>query len=186
MRFDGYLNKQETRKKIARNIFVKDDYAFLTGDIATKDEYGNVYFQDRTGDTYRWRGENVSTAEVESIISKALGMCDVVVYGVDVPGTEGKAGMVTIADPQEQVDVGTLADKLESVLPSYARPVFVRIVQAVQMTGTFKFQKNQLKEEGFDINVVKDRLYYLDSLSKSYLILDNNAYCKIVDGKMRY
>ena len=154
--------------------------------MVVQDEYGYIFFQDRTGDTFRWRGENVSTAEVESIVSKVLGMCDVVVYGVDVPGTEGKAGMVTIADPEQLVDVGNLACKLESVLPPYARPVFVRFVQAIRITGTFKFQKNKLKEEGFNVNVVQDQLYYFDSMSKSYLPLDNNAYCKIMEGKLPY
>lgn len=185
LRFDGYLSKTDTAKKVARNIFTKGDYAFLSGDIVVQDEYGCVYFQDRTGDTFRWRGENVSTNEVESIISKALGMCDVIVYGVEIPEIEGRAGMVSIVDPDGLVDVGALADKLEQLLPVYARPVFVRVGSSVALTGTFKFQKNKLKEEGFNINLVKDSLYYYDSETKAYLALDENMYGKMLEGKMR-
>ena len=184
-RFDGYLSKTETAKKVGRDIFQKGDCAFLSGDIVVQDEYGYIYFQDRTGDTFRWHGENVSSAEVESIISKALGLCDVVVYGVKIPDLEGKAGMAAIVDQDGLLDVGSLAEKLKPLLPSYAIPVFVRVVTSVSFTGTFKFQKYELKKEGFDINVVKDKLYYYDSKSNTYVSLDENLHGKIIGGKVR-
>ncbi|EDO43421.1 predicted protein [Nematostella vectensis] len=185
MRFDGYLNQRETSKKIARSVFSKDDYAFLSGDIVVQDEYGYVYFRDRTGDTFRWLGENVSTAEVESIASKFVGLRDVVVYGVEVPGAEGKAGMMAIVDTENSLELDDLACQFKTALPSYARPRFVRVMKAVDLTGTFKFQKFKLKKEGFDIGHVKDPLYYLDIKTGSYLPLDSKKYQLILDEKLR-
>lgn len=99
------------------------------------DEYGYFFFKDRTGDTFRWKGENVSTAEVEAVISNIVGLKDAVVYGVEVPGSEGKAGMAAIADPDGNLDLTVLADGLTKQLPAYARPLFVRILKEISMTG---------------------------------------------------
>ena len=184
-RFDGYLNPVETKKKIAHDVFEKGDSAFLSGDLVVKDEYGYIYFHDRTGDTFRWRGENVSTAEVESVMSKVLGLRDVVVYGVMVPGTEGRAGMAAIVDPDYTVDLVALAGSLKKLLPSYACPVFLRIVHSVDLTGTFKLQKTELRNEGFDIGVIQDQLFYFDSKEKAYLALDENKYGQIICGEIR-
>lgn len=184
-RFDGYLNPLETKKKIAHDVFKKGDSAFLSGDLVVKDEYGYIYFHDRTGDTFRWRGENVSTAEVESIMSKVLGLRDVVVYGVVVPGTEGRAGMAAIVDPDYTADLVALAGSLKKLLPSYACPMFLRIVHRVDLTGTFKLQKSKLRNEGFDIGVIEDQLFYFDSKEKMYLALDENKYEQIIRGEIR-
>lgn len=184
-RFDGYLNPLETKKKIAHDVFKKGDSAFLSGDLVVKDEYGYIYFHDRTGDTFRWRGENVSTAEVESVMSKVLGLRDVVVYGVMVPGTEGRAGMAAIADPDYKVDLVTLAGSLRKLLPSYACPMFLRIVHRVDLTGTFKLQKSKLRNEGFDIGVIEDQLFYFDGKEKMYLVLDESKYEQIIRGEIR-
>ena len=184
-RFDGYLNPVETKKKIAHDVFKKGDSAFLSGDLVVKDEYGYIYFHDRTGDTFRWRGENVSTAEVESVMSKVLGLRDVVVYGVMVPGTEGRAGMAAIVDPDYKVDLLALTGSLKKLLPSYACPMFLRIVHRVDLTGTFKLQKSKLRNEGFDIGVIEDQLFYFDAKEKMYLALDENKYEQIIRGEIR-
>ncbi|XP_022789669.1 long-chain fatty acid transport protein 4-like isoform X1 [Stylophora pistillata] len=187
LKFDGYLNQQETAKKICHNIFKRGDAYFLTGDLLIKDEYGYVYFHDRLGDTFRWRGENVSTAEVEAIMSNILSLRDVVVYGVQVPGIEGRAGMAAIADPLNKgINLSSLVQGLKEKLPSYACPIFLRIIFGdVGLTGTFKLQKTQLRQEGFDVGVVKDKLFYYDSQVKQYVDLDEEKYAKIVSGEIR-
>ena len=96
--FDGYANKEATKKKIIYDVFRKGDCAFASGDLLTMDQFGYLYFKDRCGDTFRWKGENVSTMELESIISNTLQLADCIIYGVDVPNCEGKAGMAAILD----------------------------------------------------------------------------------------
>ena len=150
-----------------------------------RDEYGYIYFHDRTGDTFRWHGENVSTTEVESVISKALGLRDVVVYGVTVPGTEGRAGMAAVVDAESKISFETLAQSLKQLLPSYAIPVFLRIVHKVEVTGTFKLQKSTLKKEGFDIGIIEDKLFYFDPKTIMYFALDESKYEKIIRGEIR-
>lgn len=184
-RFDGYLNPVETAKKIGHDILRKGDTTFLSGDLVVRDEYGYIYFHDRTGDTFRWHGENVSTTEVESVISKALGLRDVVVYGVTVPGTEGRAGMAAVVDPDSKISFETLARSLKQLLPSYAIPVFLRIVHKVEVTGTFKLQKSTLKKEGFDIGIIEDKLFYFDPKAIMYFALDESKYEKIIRGEIR-
>ena len=184
-RFDGYLNPVETLKKIGHDVLRKGDTTFLSGDLVVRDEYGYIYFHDRTGDTFRWHGENVSTTEVESVISKALGLRDVVVYGVTVPGTEGRAGMAAIVDPESKISLETLAQSLKQLLPSYAVPVFLRIVHKVEVTGTFKLQKSTLKKEGFDIGIIEDKLFYFDPKAIMYFALDESKYEKIIRGEIR-
>jgi len=185
-KFSGYLNPRETSKKIGHDIFKKGDSYFLSGDLFFTDEYGYVYFHDRIGDTFRWHGENVSTAEVEAIMSKILGLHDVVVYGVRVPGTEGRAGMAAVVDPDNTgIDLGALVQGLREQLPHYAHPIFLRIVDSVAVTGTFKLQKNKFKEEGFDVSVIKDKLFYYDAKAGQYLVLDDDKYAKISCGDIR-
>ena len=108
---------------------------FRSGDILIKDKFGWVFFRDRAGDTFRWKGENVSTAEVEAMISQVIGLRDCVVYGVEIPGTEGRAGMAAIPDPERLVDLTKLYAGMSDKLPSYARPIFLRFVQEIDVTG---------------------------------------------------
>uniref|UniRef100_A0A8C6VZN4 Arachidonate--CoA ligase n=1 Tax=Nothobranchius furzeri TaxID=105023 RepID=A0A8C6VZN4_NOTFU len=133
-RFDGYVNQSATTKKIAHSVFKKGDSAYLSGDVLIMDKYGHMYFKDRTGDTFRWKGENVSTTEVEGTLSRLLDMKDVVVYGVEVPGAEGKAGMAAIADPSRSTNLEKFVKDMEKVLPPYARPVFLRCLPEVDKT----------------------------------------------------
>lgn len=180
------MNKQATQKKIACDLLKKGDEWFLSGDALYWDELGYLFFHDRLGDTFRWRGENVSTSEVEGIMANALGLNSVVVYGVQIPGCEGRAGMAAIEDPDDVIDVKFISSKLPDVLPSYARPVFLRVTNAVDTTGTFKFQKTRFRKEGFDFSIVKDKLFFLDSKFGEYCVLTGEIHRKIVDGDMRF
>lgn len=164
----------------------KGDKWFVSGDALMQDELGYVFFRDRLGDTFRWRGENVSTAEVEALISKVIGLNSVVVYGVEVPGCEGRAGMAAIEDPDDVVDVAFLGKKLPEILPPYARPMFLRIAKSVATTGTFKFQKTKLREEALDLSVVTDTLFYLDVKSGEYRMFTKEISRKLEDGEMRF
>ncbi|ETN57977.1 AMP dependent ligase [Anopheles darlingi] len=182
--FLGYVDKGATEKKIVRDIFRKGDAAFLSGDLLVADERGNLFFKDRTGDTFRWKGENVSTSEVEAEVSNAVGYRDTVVYGVEVPNLEGRAGMAAILDPERQVDLEVLARTIKDTLPSYARPQFVRLLSKVDMTGTFKLKKLDLQEEGFDPSAIEDSVYYLTSKGQ-YELLTPEIYEKIKRGEVR-
>uniref|UniRef100_A0A4W6C6B6 Arachidonate--CoA ligase n=1 Tax=Lates calcarifer TaxID=8187 RepID=A0A4W6C6B6_LATCA len=182
-RFDGYVNQTATSKKIAHSVFKKGDSAYLSGDVLIMDKCGHMYFKDRTGDTFRWKGENVSTTEVEGTLSRLLDMKDVVVYGVEVPGAEGKAGMAAIADPSHSTDLEKFVKDMDKALPPYARPVFLRFLPEVNKTGTFKFQKTELRRDGFDPSAVSDRLYFLDSSRGRYVQLDEELYRSILSGK---
>ncbi|MBV99034.1 Long-chain fatty acid transport protein 4, partial [Eschrichtius robustus] len=182
-RFDGYLNQGANNKKIAKDVFKKGDQAYLTGDVLVMDELGYLYFRDRTGDTFRWKGENVSTTEVEGTLSRLLAMADVAVYGVEVPGNEGRAGMAAVASPSGSCDLERLAQLLEKELPLYARPIFLRFLPELHKTGTFKLQKTDLRKEGFDPTVLKDPLFYLDARKGRYVPLDREAYTRIQAGE---
>ncbi|XP_039099220.1 long-chain fatty acid transport protein 1 [Hyaena hyaena] len=181
-RFDGYISESATSKKIAHSVFRKGDSAYLSGDVLVMDELGYMYFRDRGGDTFRWRGENVSTAEVEGVLSRLLGQTDVAVYGVAVPGIEGKAGMAAIADPHGQLSPNVLYQELQKVLAPYARPIFLRLLPQVDTTGTFKIQKTRLQHEGFDPRQTSDRLFFLDLKQGHYLPLDQTVYTRICSG----
>ncbi|VEN45328.1 unnamed protein product [Callosobruchus maculatus] len=166
--FAGYVDRKETNKKILENVFSHGDSYFNTGDVLVKDELGYYYFVDRTGDTYRWKGENVSTTEVEKVVSEAVGLKDCVAYGVEVPKHEGKAGMLAIVDADHKLDKDALVQQLKTHLPSYAIPLFLRITRSVPMTGTFKIKKNELRKEGFS-EVTGDEVYFLDMKSGKYV-----------------
>ncbi len=182
--FEGYSDSNSTRKKVMSNVFTKGDRYFLSGDILRMDEDGFLYFCDRTGDTFHWKGENVSTMEVEAAMQNILSMRDVTVYGVEVPGSEGRAGMAAIVGDKESVDLSGLAPQLFLALPAYAVPLFVRLVPAAELTGTFKLKKVKLRNEGF-ATTLSDPIFYLNTLSKSYEELTEEIYQKIQDGKMR-
>uniref|UniRef100_A0A8B9QXW4 long-chain-fatty-acid--CoA ligase n=1 Tax=Anas platyrhynchos TaxID=8839 RepID=A0A8B9QXW4_ANAPL len=179
--FDGYLNQSATNKKIARDVFTKGDAAYLTGDVLVMDKYGYMYFRDRTGDTFRWKGENVSTTEVEGTLSRILNLTDCCCLW----GIEGKAGMAAIADPDNSCDLETFASELKKALPLYARPVFLRILHEVSKTSTYKFQKMELRKQGFDPSLVKDKLYFLDCRQGRYLPLDQEAFSRIQSGQQK-
>lgn len=134
--FDGYVDKTATDSKIIRDVLRRGDSYFRSGDLLYADEFGWMYFMDRMGDTFRWRGENVSTVEVESVISTVLAQTSSVVYGVDVPGVEGKAGMAAIVEDVAKFDLDRFLSNLKTELPSYAIPLFVRLVGNLDITGS--------------------------------------------------
>ncbi|KAG7311656.1 hypothetical protein JYU34_002710 [Plutella xylostella] len=183
--FLGYVDKAASEKKLVRDVFKHGDSAFISGDIIVSDEFGYLYFKDRTGDTFRWRGENVSTTEVEAAVSRQAAHRDAAVYGVLVPNTEGRAGMCGIVDEDNSLDLDKLASDLAKDLPAYARPIFLRVMPKLDMTGTFKMKKTDLQKEGFDPNIVKDKLYYLDAKLNRYLPLGPQEYEKINNGQIR-
>nr|XP_056714202.1 long-chain fatty acid transport protein 1 [Euleptes europaea] len=183
-RFDGYVNENATNKKIAYNVFKKGDQAYLSGDVLVMDDLGYMYFKDRSGDTFRWRGENVSTTEVEGIISHIISKTDVAVYGVEVPGVEGKAGMAAIADPEAKLNPNVLYQEMQKGLPPYARPIFLRLLPQVDTTGTFKIQKTRLQRESYDPHQTSDRLYFLDVKLGKYLPLDESTFERIQARKV--
>ncbi|XP_041719855.2 long-chain fatty acid transport protein 1-like [Coregonus clupeaformis] len=183
-RFDGYANQDDTRKKIANNVFKKNDSAYLSGDVLVMDELGYMYFRDRSGDTFRWRGENVSTTEVEGTLSGLLGQADVAVYGVSVPDVEGKAGMAAIADPTGTFDCDAFLREVQQALPPYARPVFLRISPQVDTTGTFKIQKTRFQREGYDPRISTDQIYFLNSRAGRYEAVNEELHSAIVEGRM--
>ncbi|XP_046376251.2 long-chain fatty acid transport protein 4-like [Haliotis rufescens] len=184
--FDGYVNKKASEKKIVENVFRKGDTAFLTGDVLMMDDLGYMYFRDRTGDTFRWKGENVSTSEVEGTISNVLKLQDAVAYGVEVPGYEGRAGMAAIVDETNSINLADLNQALQRSLPPYARPVFIRLTKEVDTTGTFKLKKTDLRKEGYDPNGVKDRLYYMNAKAGMFQPITQQVYKDICDTKIRF
>lgn len=133
---------------------------------------------------FRWKGENVSTTEVENVISSVAGLRDVTVYGVEVGNLEGRAGMATIVDPDGQLDLKKLAEEFDKHLPAYARPLFLRTTEHADMTGTFKLKKIDLQRQGFNPNVIKDKLYFRKGNSE-YVPLTKEIYEDIISGKIR-
>ena len=181
--FDGYSSKEETEKKIIKDIFAKGEKAFASGDLLYMDELGYCYFQDRTGDTFRWKGENVSTTEVEAVIMKESGLGDCVVYGVSVPGNEGKAGMAALTDPNKSIDVNVLLSRLQESLPNYSIPLFLRISDKIEATATFKLPKTSLQKESYDLKKVKDPIFVLNKLKKMYVRLDVDILKDLEEGR---
>ncbi|KAI8037454.1 hypothetical protein M5D96_009599 [Drosophila gunungcola] len=158
--FLGYVDQKASSKKVVHDVFSKGDMAFISGDLLVADERGYLYFKDRTGDTFRWKGENVSTSEVEAQLSNLAGYKDVIVYGVSVPNTEGRAGMAAIYDPAREVKVSQLGEELTKTLPNYARPQFLRFLRRIDLTGTFKLRKVELQQQGFNPELIEDELFY--------------------------
>lgn len=182
--FKGYADKKATNAKVLENVFSEGDKYFNSGDILVMDEFGYFYFKDRTGDTFRWKGENVSTSEVEAIISNILNLNDAVVYGVEIPNTDGRAGMAAIVDTNNTLDFDALSKGLRENLPSYAIPVFVRVMKSLPITGTYKLKKVDLQNECYDIEKISDQIYFYDNKSKAYTELTKSLYKEIINGRI--
>lgn len=183
-RFEGYTDKRETEKKILRDVFAKGDAWFRTGDLMRQDEQGYFYFVDRVGDTFRWKGENVATSEVNDAIRDCPGVLDAATYGVTVPGADGRAGMAAIL-VDHCFDLKTLSEHLTQRLPPFAHPVFVRISDMLEATETFKQKKQQLIREGFDPTRNNDVLYFRDPASTTYRSLAAEDFSNIAQGIIR-
>ena len=183
-RFEGYSEDAETERKILRDVFKPGDAWMRTGDLMRRDADGFYAFIDRIGDTFRWKGENVSTLEVASALRAAPGVEDAVVYGVAVPGAEGRAGMALLTvDARFRLD--ELPKRLE-VLPKYARPLFLRLAAAIEATETFKPKRRAYVEQGFDPDRVDDPLYVWDGEQHLYVPLDAERYAAIRAGAVSF
>jgi fatty-acyl-CoA synthase len=183
-RFEGYANPADTDKKILRNVFVQGDAWFRTGDLLRKDERGYFYFVDRIGDTFRWKGENVATSEVAEAISAFPGVTEATVYGVCIPGQDGRAGMAALVFTGA-VDLANFREYISAQLPSYARPLFLRIRDRLEVTGTFKHQKIDLVREGFDPSASGDALFFNDPERQAFMPLNQALYERITAGALR-
>jgi fatty-acyl-CoA synthase len=183
-RFDGYNDEAQSKKKLLRDVFEKGDLWFRTGDLMKMDADGYIYFVDRVGDTFRWKGENVSTSEVEIALSSMPGVTQATVYGVAVPGQDGRAGMASIT-PKEGVDLAALYAHVSRQLPAYARPVFLRFQDEVETTGTLKVRKVDLVKDGFDPMNTDDPLFVVDNDHKTYRRIDVDVMRQIVNGAIR-
>jgi fatty-acyl-CoA synthase len=144
-----------------------------------------VYFVDRIGDTFRWKGENVATNEVGEALSRIAGVKTANVYGVSIPGTDGRAGMAAITVDGE-VDFGALHGALSARLPSYAVPIFIRVQPEAETTGTFKYRKVELVAEGFDPEKVTDPLWMFDPEEARYVPMTQGRYDRLVSGGYRF
>ena len=182
--FEGYTKASESEKKILRDVFQRGDAWFRTGDLMRRDEHGFFFFVDRIGDTFRWKGENVATSEVTEALSDIPGIAEVNVYGVAVPGMDGRAGMAALVVGGD-FDVTTLARQLDGKLPHYARPLFLRLQPAIEVTATFKQRKVELVNEGFDPATIADPLYWLDPATGQYERLDAARYADIVEDRYK-
>ena len=183
--FEGYTDQAETEKKILRDAFAEGDAWFRTGDLMLRDQQGYFHFVDRIGDTFRWKGENVATSEVNDAIRDCPGVLDASTYGVAVPGADGRAGMAALVVDQG-FDFGVFAEELSRRLPVYALPIFVRLCRTLDATETFKQQKQRLIREGFDPLVVGDPLFLRDPASGDYRPIDRAVYARIVEGGVRF
>ena len=182
--FDGYTDAAASQRKILRDVFTPGDAWFRTGDLMRRDASGFFYFVDRTGDTFRWKGENVSTAQVADVVNSCRGVKQAVVYGVPAAQADGKLGMAALV-----VDADfswlTFRDHLAANLPEFAHPLVVRLCTTLPMTGTFKPMTAQLAAEGFDPDRTTDSLYVSDRTCNSFVPLDRTRYGAIVRGDMR-
>lgn len=183
-RFDGYNDEKQSQKKILTDVFARGDKWFRTGDLMKMDADQYIYFVDRVGDTFRWKGENVSTSEVEIAISSMPGVTHAIVYGVAVPGQDGRAGMAAIT-ADEGLDLKALHAHLLAHLPTYARPVFLRFQKEVETTGTLKYRKVDLVKEGFDPGATTDPLFVVDSENSSYRPVTVDTVKQIASGAIR-
>jgi fatty-acyl-CoA synthase len=180
--YSGYADKAASEKKILRDVFKKDDSWFRTGDLMRQDKEGYLYFVDRIGDTFRFKGENVSTSEIAEQAASVPGVDEAIVYGVPVPHTDGKAGMAALIIGPE-FDLKVFGDYMCARLATYARPRFVRILTHVETTGTFKYKKMDLVKDGIDPATVSDALYYLNG--ESYVPLTPELSADITEGRIR-
>ena len=183
-RFDGYTDPRASREKILHDVFKTGDAWFRTGDLMRRDAKGYFYFVDRIGDTFRWKGENVSTAEVAETIARCPGVLDATVYGVAVPGADGRAGMAALV-VADGFDLAALHRQLDTSLPEYARPVFVRIRGELETTGTFKHRKDELARAAYDPAATGDAVYFRDADRSAYVRMDDALYARIQKRETR-
>lgn len=184
--FTGYKNKEKTQKKLIYDVLRKNDTFFNTGDMLTLHDDYWVSFTDRLGDTYRWKGENISTLEVESILNSYQAINMSAVYGVLIPNTEGKGGMAAIKlNPLIRFDIDELSNFVIDVLPAYSRPVFIRIHDKFELAGPYKIKKTDFRSEAYDISRFTDQIFLWDVSAKKHVEFDELLYNKIKTGQLK-
>jgi len=186
---DGYTDPQKTAKVVFQDVFEKGDRYFNTGDLLRNIGFGHAQFVDRLGDTYRWKGENVSTTEVENILLQHPLISEAVAYGVEIRNTNGRAGMaaITPAESLATLDFSELLAFAREQMPAYAVPLFLRVKVKMETTGTFKYQKTRLKDEGFDPGKTgDDPIYAWLPGTQTYVQVTQQLLTDIHGGKYRY
>jgi fatty-acyl-CoA synthase len=181
--YTGYVDKAASEKKVLHDVFEKGDRWFATGDLMKTDADGYFYFVDRIGDTFRWKGENVSTNEVAERLQACADVREADVYGVSVPGAEGRAGMAALVVGPE-FDIKGFGEAVARELPAYAQPLFVRLAPSIATTGTFKVRKIDLIAEGYDPARIKGPLYFHDA-KKGYVKITKGVFEKIMAGTVK-
>jgi citronellyl-CoA synthetase len=186
--FAGYTDRVSSGKKLLYDVFEKGDVWMNAGDMVRNIGYNHAQFVDRLGDTFRWKGENVSTIEVEEVISSFESIEHYSVYGVEIPGTEGRAGMASILTPIKHgnFDFNSFLRMLQSNLPKYAIPIFIRFLSELSTTGTYKIQKFDQKKVGFDITKTNDPIYVHLPGSSEYTFLTKEIYENLLNEKYRF
>jgi fatty-acyl-CoA synthase len=181
-RFEGYTDAAATEKKVLRDVFEPGDAWARSGDLMRQDAQGFFYFVDRIGDTFRWKGENVATTEVAAAAASAPGVKSACVYGVTVPGANGRCGMAAL-EVEANFDAVLFHAHMAARLPPYARPLFLRLVGSLAMTETFKQKKQALTQEGFDPSAIADPLFA--DCGTGFVPLDPELYARINSGRIR-
>jgi fatty-acyl-CoA synthase len=181
--YPGYADKAASEAKILHGVFAPGDAWFATGDLMRQDAEGYFYFVDRVGDTFRWGGENVSTSEVAEQLAVLPGVKEATVFGVRVGDLDGRAGMASLVVDQD-FDIAGLAARVDAAMPKYQRPVFVRLQPEIEITGTFKYRKMDLVEQGFDPTRVRQPLFFKDP-DQGYVQITKSLFDKIMAGGVR-
>jgi citronellyl-CoA synthetase len=185
--FTGYTDKNQTQKATFKDVFEKGDQWFNTGDLVKNIGWHHYQFVDRLGDTFRWKGENVSTTELENICMQFEAIEDCIAYGVEIPETNGRIGMLTLCAEEEGFPFDDFLAYLKKNLPVYALPYFLRFKSSLDTTGTFKHKKSDLKDEAYHLGKVSDPLYVLlPSESDKYQRLEEDSYASIINHDYRF
>lgn len=186
--YEGYTNTKANQAKVLNNVFKKGDVYFNSGDLVQKQGYKHVAFVDRLGDTFRWKGENVATTEVEEVANQFPQVEHSVAYGVKIPNTDGRAGMtaITLNTELNEFDVTGFTHHIKSKLPSYAVPIFIRIRPTQEITGTFKYKKGSLKTEGFNTQEFNEPVFVLLPGEQSYTLINSDLITQLKDGSYQF
>jgi len=182
-RFEGYTSQEASEEKILRNVFQPGDAWFRTGDLMRMDDRGFFYFVDRIGDTFRWKGENVSTSEVAEALCEFPGIKEANVYGVAIPGADGRAGMATLVADAD-LNLAALREHLTARLPHYARPLFLRIQNRMEVTATFKYTKTDLVRQAYNPAASSDPIYFNHPEQQAFIRVNEVLYERIQTGQM--
>ena len=186
--FIGYTNQKATEAKLLHNVLKEGDVWINTGDLLKDQGNRHAQFIDRVGDTFRWKAHNVSTTEVEEVLNIFEDVLMSTVYGVKIPGSDGRAGIASIIAKTKikEFDFRGLTNHFKKNLAPYAIPIFLRFKGDISITSTFKLKKSKLKKEGFNIETNKDHFYVLLPGESEYTPLTRDIYEKILNQKYQF